>query len=71
MWNYINKLRDKRNSLQNDVNDLEKFKLEFLSDERLRLVDDEILITNQLIEKLSDRLEFEGDYMHSLKRLVK
>lgn len=71
MWNYINKLRDKRNSLQNDVNDLEKFKLEFLSDERLRLVDDEILITNQLIENLSDRLEFEGDYMHSLKRIGK
>lgn len=67
MWNYINKMRDKRNSLQNDVKELEKFKQGFLSDEQLKLVEDEILITNQLIKKLSERMEFEGEYMHSLK----
>lgn len=67
MWNYINKMRDKRNSLQDDVKELEKFKQGFLSDEQLKLVEDEILITNQLIEKLSERMEFEGEYMHSLK----
>ena len=67
MQNYINKLRDKRNGLQDDVKALEKFKLGFLSDEQLKLVDDEIFITNQLIEKLSERIEFEGEYMHSLK----
>lgn len=67
MWNYINKMRDKRNDLQNDVKELEKFKQGLLSDEQLKLVEDEILITNQLIEKLSERMEFEGEYMHSLK----
>lgn len=67
MWNYINKMRDKRNDLQDDVKELEKFKIGFLSDEQLKLVEDEILITNQLIEKLSERMEFEGEYMHSLK----
>lgn len=67
MWNYINKMRDKRNDLKDDVKELEKFKQGFLSDEQLKLVEDEILITNQLIEKLSERMEFEGEYMHSLK----
>lgn len=67
MWNYINKMRDKRNDLKDDVKELEKFKQGFLSDEQLNLVDDEILITNQLIEKLSERMEFECEYMHSLK----
>lgn len=67
MWNYINKMRDKRNDLQDDVKELEKFKQGFLSDEQLKLVEDEILITNQLIEKLSERMEFEGEYMYSLK----
>lgn len=67
MWNYINKMRDKRNDLQDDVKELEKFKHGFLSDEQLKLVEDEMLITNQLIEKLSERMEFEGEYMYSLK----
>ena len=67
MWNYINKMRDKRNDLQSDVKELEKFKLGFLSDEQLKLVEDEIIITNKLIEKLTERMEFEGEYMHSLK----
>lgn len=67
MWNHINKMRDKRNDLKDDVKELEKFKQGFLSDEQLKLVEDEILITNQLIEKLSERMEFEGEYMHSLK----
>ena len=71
MWNYINKMRDKRNDLQDDVKELEKFKQGFLSDEQLKLVEDEILITNQLIEKLSERMEFEGEYMHSLKGVKK
>lgn len=67
MWNYINKMRDKRNDLQDDVRELERFKQGLLSDEQLKLVEDEILITNQLIEKLSERMEFEGEYMYSLK----
>lgn len=67
MWNYINKMRDKRNDLQDDVKELEKFKQGFLSDRQLELVEDEIFITNQLIEKLTERMEFEGEYMHSLK----
>ena len=71
MWNYINKMRDKRNDLQDDVKELERFKQGFLSDEQLKLVEDEILITNQLIEKLSERMEFEGEYMYSLKGVKK
>lgn len=67
MWNYINKMRDKRNDLQDDVKELEKFKQGFLSDEQLKLVEDEIFITNQLIEKLSERMEFECEYMYSLR----
>lgn len=67
VWNYINKMRDKRNDLQDDVKELERFKQGLLSDEQLKLVEDEILITNQLIEKLSERMEFEGEYMYNLK----
>ena len=67
MWNYINKMRDKRNDLKDDVKELERFKQGLLSDEQLKLVEDEILITNQLIKKLSERMEFEGEYMYSLK----
>ena len=68
--NIIKDIESKIEFLKLSIKKLEKSKNNMLCDEQEYLINSEIRLTNELIDKLNERKEFEENYLKSISGMI-